>query len=107
MKKVFSWIFLILSFGAFVYNLFFSILGGIEIKSAFDKLAATPGASGVDYWGVGADIYILFVIAFSIIGIILSIISCKIAFNRVMRIISFVFLFGFLLPIFLSFLLIT
>lgn len=85
----------------FVFDLYFAISGTIDVQKNLDTLAATPGASGVDYLGVGADVLVLvlWVIAISIIGFIFSIISCKISQNRVMSIISYIALACFSLPI--------
>lgn len=99
MKKVFSWIFFVLTIFVFAFDLYFAISGIIDVQKNLDKLAATPGASGVDYLGVGADVLVFGVIAISIIGFIFSIISCKISQNRVMSIISYIALACFSLPI--------
>ena len=99
MKKVFSWIFFVLTIFVFTFDLYFAISGTIDVQKNLDKLAATPGASGVDYLGVGADVLVFGVIAISIIGFIFSIISCKISQNRVMSIISYIALACFSLPI--------
>jgi len=99
MKKVFSWIFFVLTIFVFAFDLYFAISGTIDVQKNLDKLAATPGASGVDYLGVGADVLVFGVIAISIIGFIFSIISCKISQNRVMSIMSYIVLACFSLPI--------
>lgn len=92
MKKVISWIFFISANLVFVYDIHFAIVGAIDVKSELDRLASTPGASGVDYWGVGWDILILGIIGISILGFLFSLISWRISKNRIMRIISFVLL---------------
>ena len=99
MKKVFSWIFFVLTIFVFTFDLYFAISGTIDVQKNLDKLAATPGASGVDYLGVGADVLVFGVIAISIIGFIFSIISCKISQNRIMSIMSYIALACFSLPI--------
>ena len=99
MNKVFSWIFFGLTIFVFTFDLYFAISGTIAVQKNLDKLAATPGASGVDYLGVGADVLVFGVIAISIIGFIFSIISCKISQNRVMSIISYIALACFSPPI--------
>ncbi len=99
MKKVFSWIFFVLTIFVFAFDLYFAISGVIDVHRSLDKLAATPSASGVDYLGVGADILVLGVIVISIFGFVFSIISCKISRNRVMSIISYIALACFSLPI--------
>ncbi len=102
MKKVFSWIFFVLTIFVFAFDLYFAISGTIDVQKNLDKLAATPGASGVDYLGVGADVLVFGVIAISILGFIfsiISIISCKISQNRVMSIMSYIALACFSLPI--------
>ena len=99
MKKVFSWIFFVLTIFVFAFDLYFAISGTIDVQKNLDKLAATPGASGVDYLGVGADVLVFGVIAISIFGFIFSIISCKISQNRVISIMSYIALACFSLPI--------
>ena len=99
MKKVFSWIIFVLTIFVFAFDLYFAISGTIDVQKNLDKLAATPGASGVDYLGVGADVLVFGVIAISIIGFIFSIISCKISQNRIMSIMSYIALACFSLPI--------
>ncbi len=99
MKKVFSWIIFVLTIFVFAFDLYFAIFGTIDVQKNLDKLAATPGASGVDYLGVGVDVFVFGVIAISIIGFIFSIISCKISQNRIMSIMSYIALACFSLPI--------
>lgn len=53
------------------------------MSKKIDKLAATPGASGVDYFGVRVDIFVLRVVAISVIGLVFAIASCKISQNRI------------------------
>ena len=99
MKKVFSWIFFVLTILVFAFDLYFAIAGAIDVQKNLDKLAATPGASGVDYLGVGIDVVVFGVFAISIIGFVTAIISCKISQNRVMGMISHIALACFALPI--------
>lgn len=106
MKKVISPIFFISANLVFIYDCYFAIAGSIDVKNELDRLAATPGASGVDYWGVGWDILILGILAISIFGLILSLVSWRISQNRVIRIISFVLfaMFGLVISSILFFL---
>lgn len=103
MRKVFSWIFLILTILVLMFDIYFAISGSIDVQKNLDKLAENPGASGVDYFGVGADILALGVIVISIIGLTFAVISCIISQNRVRSIISYVATACFSLPILLSF----
>lgn len=99
MKKIFSWVFFVLTIFVFAFDMYFAIFGAIDVQKKLDKLAATPGASGVDYLGVGVDILVLGVVAISIIGLVFAIASCKITQNRVMTILSYIALTCFSLPV--------
>ncbi len=99
MKKVLSWIFFVLMVAVFLFDIVFAVDGVIDVQKELDRLAATPGVSGVDYLGVGMDILLLGIAMISVIGLILAIVSYKLAQNRVMRIASGITAFLFLLPI--------
>ncbi len=99
MKKILSWVFFVLMIFVFVFDIYFAISRAIDVQRNLDKLAATPGASGVDYLGVGVFNLVLGVIAISIIGLVFAIVSCKISRNRAMSIISYSALTCFSLPV--------
>ena len=101
MKKFFSLFFFVLMIATFVYELYFSIVGSIDINNQLAELAAR-GASGHELLGVGLDILALGIIFASIIGAIFAIISLVMAQYRAVRIISGVMCPLFLIPIFIS-----
>ena len=106
MKKFFSCVFLILAIVVFIFELYFSIAGAIDVNNQFAELAAR-GASGHELLGVGLDILVFGIVLFSILGFVFAIISWKVAQHRVVRIISGVMCSLFLLPIFISALILT
>ena len=73
----------------FIFDIYVTVTGTIDVKNQMDRLAAT-GASGVDYWGVGADILIMFIILITVVGLILAIVSSKFAQSRVIEILSII-----------------
>jgi hypothetical protein len=89
MKKLFSWMLFILTVIVFIFDIYVTVTGTIDVKNQMDRLAAT-GASGVDYWGVGADILIMFIILITVVGLILAIVSSKFAQSRVIEILSII-----------------
>ena len=89
MKKLFSWILFILTVIVFIFDIYVTVAGTIDVKNQMDRLAAT-GASGVDYWGVGADILVMFIILITVVGLILAIVSSKFAQSRVIEILSII-----------------
>ena len=99
MKKVFSLVFFILAVAVFIFELYFSIAGTIEVSNQLAELAARE-ASGHELLGVGIDILVFGVILISAVGLVVSLISWKIAQYRAIRIVSGAMCFLFLLPIF-------
>ena len=99
MKKVVSIFFFILMIAVFIFDLYGAVVGAIDVNNAFTELEAR-GASGQEYLGVGLDVLVLGIALISIVGLVISIISWKIAQNRVIRIVSSVLCPLFLLPIF-------
>ena len=106
MKKIISLILFILAVAVFIFELYFSIAGAVNVNNRFAELAAR-GASGHEYLGVGLDILVFGVILISIVGLVLAIISWKIAKYRAVRIVSGVLCPMFLLPIFVSAVILT
>ncbi len=100
MKKVLSWTFFVLTVLTFIADICFAVFGGIDVQRELDRLASTPGVSGVDYLGVGIDILILGVIAISAVGLLLAIVSYKLAQHRAIRMTSLVALVLFALAVF-------
>ena len=90
----------------FLFELYFSIAGAIDVNNKFAELAAR-GAGGHEILGVGLDILVFGIILFSILGFIFAIISWKIAQYRAVKIISGVMCLLFLLPIFMTALILT
>ena len=110
MKKVisyfFSYFFFVLMIAVFIFELYFSIVGAIDINNQLAELAARE-ASGHELLGVGVDILVFGVVFLSVVGLVVSLVSCKIAQSRVVRIVSAVTCPLFLLPIFVSALILT
>ena len=87
MKRFFSLLFFIFVIAVFLFELYFSIAGAIDVNNKFAELAAR-GAGGHEILGVGLDILVFGIILFSILGFIFAIISWKIAQYRAVKIIS-------------------
>lgn len=106
MKKFFSLAFFLLAVAMLIFELYFSIAGAIDVNKQLAELAARQ-ASGHELLGVGLDILVLGVISISIVGFVIAIISWKIAQYRVVKIVSGVLCPLFLVPIFISALILT
>ena len=100
MRKIFSWIFFILSLAVFAFNMYLGISGAIVVNNQLTELAERE-ASGHELLGVGLDILVLGVVFVSIVGSAISLISWKIAQYKTTRIISALMCPLFLLPIFI------
>lgn len=94
MKKVVSWLLFILTILIFSYDIYGTVSGAIDIKNQFAVIEAS-GGSGVDYWGVGADIFIFLIAFITIIGMGFAVASWLLAENRVVRKISLAILILF------------
>ena len=90
----------------FIFELYFGIAGAIDVNNAFAELEDRE-ASGHEYLGVGLDVLVIGVCFLSIVGFVISLVSCKIAQGRVVRIVSAVVCPLFLLPILVSALILT
>ena len=97
MKKFFSLFFFILTIVIFIIAMVFSIDCAIDCSRQLAELAARE-AGGHELLGVPVDVLVLGDVFFSIIGLIISGISWKIAQYRVVRIMSGSLYFLFLLP---------
>ena len=106
MKKVISYFFFVLMIAVFIFELYFSIAGAIDINNRFAELAARE-ASGHELLGVGVEILVFGVVLLSVFGSILSLVSRKMAQNRAVRMVSTVTCPLFLLPILVSVLILT
>ena len=105
-KKVISCFFFVLMIAVFIFELYFSITGAIDVNHHLAELAARE-ASGHELLGVGIDILVFGVVLLSVVGGGISFVSYKIAQSRVIRIVSAVICSLFLLPIFVSALVLT
>ena len=103
MKKVISYFFFVLMIAVFVFELYFSIAGAMDMNHQMAELVARE-ASGHEYLGIGMGVLVFGfgIVLISIVGLVISIISRKIAQNRVIRIVSSALCPSFLLPIFVS-----
>ena len=98
MKKVDSWTLFILVIAIFLFDVYFTIDGAIDVKNRFDELTAR-GAGGHEYLGVGVEVLLILSVFVSAVGMILSIVSSKIAQNFAIRIISVMFACLFIVAI--------
>ena len=89
MKKKISVILFILSICIFVYDVYFTIVGTLDVKASLDLVSASGGGR-IDYLGVGLDILIIFVALFTVISLALSIASSVVAQSHVIRIASII-----------------
>ena len=99
MKKFFSLVFFILTIAVFIFELYISIAGAIDVNNQLVELAAR-GAGGHELLGVGLDILVFGLVFISVVGFVISYISWRIAQNRVIRIVSAMTYPMFVLPIF-------
>lgn len=102
MKKVISWVLFILTVAIFLLDIYFAVMGTIEVKNQYERLEET-GDGGMAYMATGAGILVVGVVLVSVIGAILSTISARIAQNRAMRMISFALILLFILVPFFSY----
>lgn len=87
MKKFFSLVLFILAIAVFIFELYFSISGAIDVKNQLAEWEAS-GESGHALLGIPLDILVFGVVFLSAVGFIISLVSWKIARNRVFRIVS-------------------
>ena len=73
MRRIVSWILVILIVLIFAYDIYFVIAGTIEVKNQLDRLEAS-NASGHEYLGVPIDIVVIVTIIFVnlIIGLLVK-----------------------------------
>lgn len=83
MKKKIAVILFVLTCIVFAFDLFCLIYGIVDINNTLDRLKA-EGASGIDYWGLGWGMGISLV-AVSVVGLILTLITKKIAEINVLK----------------------
>ena len=100
MKRILSIVLFMLAIAVFMFELYFSIAGAIDVNKQFAELAASE-ASGHELLGVGLDILVFGAVFISIIGFVIAVISWKIAQYRAIRIASGVLCPLFLVPIFI------
>lgn len=99
MKKLISYILFALTVILVILDFYYAIAGAIDVNNTFAELEAR-GAGGHEYLGVGLDVLVIGVIFISVVGFGISLVSWRIAQNRVIGIISSVLCPLFFLPIF-------
>ena len=77
-KKVVSIFFFVLMIAVFIFEFYFGIAGAIDVNNAFAELEARE-ASGHEYLGVELDVLVIGVCFLSIVGFVISLVSCKIS----------------------------
>lgn len=76
MKRILAMILFVISCLVLVVSIIFAVYGVVDINRVSNELATNPGASGIDYLGIGWAYGIgLFIV--SVLGLILSGISKK------------------------------
>ena len=100
MKKVISVILFILMIAVFIFEIYVGISGSIAVKRQYDELEAR-NASGHEYLGVGLDFLVFALIFLSVVGGVVSLLSCKFAQYKVIKIVSAVTCALFWFPIFM------
>ena len=101
-EKFFSMVFFILTVAAFALDLYIGIAGAIGVNNQFAAIAAR-GESGHALLGVGLDILVIAVILVSLVGIVFSLVSWKIAQYNAIRVASMVMFLSFFLPGFICY----
>ena len=102
MKKVISWVLFILTIAIFLFDIYFTVAGAIDVKLHFEEIVA-EGGSGVDFWGVGVEILAMGIVLLTFVGLIFAAFSVKFAQKRVIKIISVAISFLFLFVPFFSY----
>ncbi len=97
MKKVFSIFFFVLMILVFILDLYVGIFDAIDVNNKIDEIFAR-GGGGHELLGVGADVVVFGVILISLVGYVISIISCVLAQYRVIRAVSVLMCLLFPLP---------
>ena len=95
-KKILSITLLIISSLVLAVSVVFCVYSVIDINSILNKLANDPSASGIDYFGVGW-VYGICLLALSVFGLFLSIISKKILHRKVLQYFSVIEIIVFML----------
>ena len=99
MKKAVSIGLTILGACVLLLDVVFCVYGLIELKMELDRLTATPGTSGIDYFGLGWALGIGLLLL-SGAGLLIAAINAKITANRLVKkacfaaIVAFVLLFA-------------
>ena len=84
MKRALSSMLLIVSCLGQIVSVVFCIYCFVSLNCRLDELANKPGASGVDYFGIGMG-YGFFLFCASVLGLILSGISTKLSKQKILR----------------------
>ena len=102
MKKVLSWILFILTVIIFIFDIYFTVEGTIEVRDQFDRLEAR-GEGGIEYLGVGVDVLVMWVILITAVGLAFAFASSKLAQKRAVEIVSIALFLLFIPAVFLCF----
>jgi hypothetical protein len=96
MKRIVSWILLVLTVSILVFNAYLAIAGGIDVHNKFEELTER-GIGGMERMATGADILAVGVVVLSVVGAILAAITAKLAKGCAMKSVSFVMILCFFL----------
>lgn len=87
MKRTFSFILPVISYLVLLFSIVFCIYSIVDINRLLNDLANDPGASGIDYFGIGWG-YGVILFACSVFGFILSCINRKLLQQKALRSVS-------------------
>ena len=109
-KKIFSnitsWAVFTVALILFVCNTCFSIFGALDVKATREAIIAR-GGGGMEFMTTGADVVLIGVCLFSLLGIIFSFVSAKLSKACAVKIISYTLIPLFIILIFICFVLMT
>ena len=89
MKKALSIILLVISCLVLLFSIVFCIYSIVDINRFLNDLANDPGASGIDYFGIGWGYGVVLFVC-SVFGFILSCVSRKLLRQKALRSVSLI-----------------
>ena len=84
MKRTFSFMLLVISCLVLLFSIVFCIYSIVDITRLLNDLANNPGASGIDYFGIGWGYGVVLFVC-SVFGFILSCIDRKLLRQKALR----------------------
>ena len=105
-SNITSWAVFTVALILFVCNTCFSIFGALDVKATREAIIAR-GGGGMEFMTTGADVVLIGVCLFSLLGIIFSFVSAKLSKACAVKIISYTLIPLFIILIFICFVLMT